>query len=294
MKPAARREVVRYATETHDLSQRRACGLIGMGRSSYAYRPRRSRDERLRARLRELAAARPRYGYRRLHLLLRREGRVANHKRVYRLYIEDGLAVRRRRRKRVAGSARRPLAVPTRVNQRWSIDFMADTLADGRSFRTFNVVDDLSRECPTIEVDTSIPGARVVRVLDRIAAERGYPEAIVMDNGPELVGKALDAWAYRHGVQLHFIRPGKPNENAYIESFNGKFRDECLNEHWFTGISDARFTIEAWRRDYNQVRPHSSLGGLTPAEFAQQVAALRSATPSSGSQPTSGSMDRLS
>jgi putative transposase len=219
---------------------------------------------------------------------------MANHKRIYRLYREEGLTVRRRRRKRVAASARCPLPVPTKVNERWSIDFMADTLADGRSFRTFNVVDDLSRECPAIEVDTSIPGARVVRVLDGIAAERGYPEAIVLDNGPELAGKALDAWAYRHGVQLHFIRPGKPNENAYIEGFNGKFRDECLNEHWFTGLSDARFTIETWRRDYNQVRPHSSLDGRTPEEFARQAAGLRSATPPSGPQPTSSSMVRLS
>lgn len=294
MKPAARREVVRYATEIHDLSQRRACGLIGMGRSSYVYQPRRPRDETLRVRLGELAAARPRYGYRRLHLLLRREGNVVNHKRIYRLYREDGLTVRRRRRKRIAASARRPLPVPTRVNERWSIDFMADTLADGRSFRTFNVVDDLSRECPAIEVDTSIPGARVVRVLDGIAAERGYPETIVLDNGPELAGKVLDAWAYRHDVQLHFIRPGKPNENAYVESFNGKFRDECLNEHWFTGLSDARFTIETWRRDYNQVRPHSSLGGRTPEEFARQAAGLRSATPPSGPQPRSSTMARLS
>ena len=214
MKPAARREVVRYATEAHDLSQRRACGLIGIGRSSYAYRPQRPRDETLRARLGELAAERPRYGYRRLHLLLRREGNAVNHKRTYRIYREDGLAVRRRRRKRIAASARRPLPVPTRVNERWSIDFMADTLADGRSFRTFNVVDDLSRECPAIEVDTSIPGARVVRVLDRIAATRGYPEVIVLDNGPELAGKALETWAYRHAVRLQFIRPGQPNTTA--------------------------------------------------------------------------------
>ena len=176
------------------------------------------------------------------------------------------------------------MTTPSRVNERWSMDFTSDTLADGRPFRTFNVVDDFSRECLALEVDTSLPGLRVVRVLERLVAERSCPKAIVIDNGPEFTGKALDAWAYRRGVQLQFIRPGKPVENAFIESFNGKFRDECLNEHWFTGINDARFTIETWRRDYNLVRPHSSLGGLTPADFALRSGGLRSATPPSDPQ----------
>lgn len=274
--PAARREVVRFAMATHGFSQRRACGLARMNRSSFTYSSQRRSDAATRARLRELAGQRPRYGYRRLHVLMTREGHVLNHKRLYRIYREEGLAVRRRRRKRIAASARRPMAVPTRTTQRWSMDFTSDTLADSRPFRTFNVVDDFSRECLAIEVDTSLPGVRVVRVLERIAGERGLPESVVIDNGPEFTGKVLDAWAYRRGVQLSFIRPGKPVENAFIESFNGKFRDECLNEHWFTGLNDARFTIEAWRRDYNQVRPHSSLGGLTPVEFARQAAGLRS------------------
>ena len=277
MKPAARREVVRHVMATYAFSQRRACGLIRLNRSSFAYTSRKRPDDQTLDRLRELAGQRPRYGYRRLHILIIREGHVLNHKRLYRLYREDGLAVRRRRRKRIAASARQPMAVPTGVNERWSMDFMADALADGRSFRTFNVVDDFSRECLAIEVDTSLPGLRIVRVLERIVQERrALPSVIVIDNGPEFTGKVLDAWAYRRGVQLSFIRPGKPVENAFIESFNGRFRDECLNEHWFTGLNDARFTIEAWRRDYNHIRPHSSLGGLTPVEFARQAAGLRS------------------
>ena len=277
VKPAARREVVRYTMATYELSQRRACGLIRMNRSSFAYTSRKRPDTTTRERLCELAGQRPRYGYRRLHILMTREGHVLNHKRLYRLYREEGLAVRRRRRKRIAAAARQPMSLPTRVNERWSMDYTADALADSRPFRTFNVVDDFSRECLAIEVDTSLPGVRIVRVLERIAQERrGLPSAIVIDNGPEFTGKVLDAWAYRRGVRLQFIRPGKPVENAFIESFNGKFRDECLNEHWFTGLNDARFTIEAWRRDYNQVRPHSSHGGLTPAEFARQASDLRS------------------
>jgi putative transposase len=284
VKPAGRREIVQYVMGTYDLSQRRACGLIRMSRSSFEYRSCRPADGEFRDKLRDLAGKRPRYGYRRLHELMRRDGVEVNHKRLYRIYREEQLAVRRRRRKRIAASARPQMPVPSRVNERWSMDFMADTLATGRSFRTLNIVDDFSRECLVIEVDTSLPGLRVARVLDRIAARRGLPQGIVVDNGPEFCSRALDAWAYQRGVKLHFIRPGKPVENAFIESFNGKFRDECLNEHWFTGLMDARFTIENWRRDYNQVRPHSSLGGKTPEEFARTAAGLRSATPPSDPQ----------
>jgi putative transposase len=179
---------------------------------------------------------------------------------------------------------RQPMVAPTQPNERWSIDFMRDTLGDAKAFRTFNVVDDLTRECPAIEVAKSIPGARVVRVLERIAANRGYPKRVVADNGPELTGQALDEWAYRNGVELHFITPGRPVENAYIESFNGKFRDECLNEHWFSTLDDARRTIEEWRRDYNEERPHSSLGDLTPAEYAAQFANLQVPSAPSGPQ----------
>ena len=277
--PAARRQVVEWVCEAHGLSQRRACGLIRMNRSSLRYGPRLRFDEPLRQRIRELAAVRRRWGYRRIHDLLRREGVKVNLKRVHRLYRLDGLAVRSRRRKRIAVAERCPMPTPVAANERWSMDFMLDTLADGRCFRTLNVVDDFTRECLAIEVDTSLPGERVVRVLERVGGQRGLPKAIVMDNGPEFAGKTLDAWAYKAGVRLDFIRPGKPVENAFVESFNGRLRDECLNEHWFTSLADARFTIECWRQDYNHVRPHGSLGRIPPAEFAARAAGLRSATP---------------
>jgi len=292
VRPAARRQVVEFLEDAHGLSERRACGLMQMHRSTMRYGPPKARDETLRDRIREIAATRRRFGYRRIHDLLRREGRVVNHKRVHRLYREDGLTVRGRRRKRVAQTERRPMPIPAAVNQRWSMDFMHDTLADGRPFRTLNVVDDFTRECLAIEVDTSLPGLRVTRVLDRLAAVRGLPNAIVLDNGPEFAGKVLDAWAYQQGVRLEFIRPGKPVENAFVESFNGRFRDECLNEHWFTGLPDARFTIECWRRDYNEVRPHGSLGRMPPAEFAARAAGLRSATPPSDPQPGPTEIDQ--
>ena len=228
--------------------------------------------------MRELAAERPRFGYRRLHILLRREGWPVNHKRIERMYREEGLAVRRKKRKRVAQGQRRPHPTPSRVDERWSMDFMADSLATGRAIRMLNVVDDYSRECLAIEVDTALSGARVSRVLDRLVTRRGRPLRIVVDNGPEFTSRALDQWAYEAGVSLSFIRPGKPIENCFAESFNGKLRDECLNESWFTSLTDARGKVEAWRIDYYCVRPHSSLGRLTPEEFAR--GALRSQTTS--------------
>ena len=193
-----------------------------------------------------------------------------NRKLTQRVYREEGLHVRRRKRKRVA-VVRTPLPAPTRPNTRWSMDFVSDALGDGRKFRSLTLVDDYTRESPAIEVDFSLPGERVTRVLDRVAAERGYPNVIVCDNGPEFRGEALDQWAHRHGVQLAFIEPGKPVQNAYIESFNGKFRDECLNENWFVSLADAQQTIEAWRIDYETARPHSGLAGRTPAEFAREL-----------------------
>ena len=226
----------------------------------------------MRARLVELAAERPRFGYRRLHVLLRREGFAVNHKKVQRIYCQESLRIRRKKRNRVAQVPREPKPVPTGVGERWSMDFMQDTLVTGRCFRTFNVVDDFSREALAIEVAQSIPGPYVVRVLERLVIERGHPELIVMDNGPEFTSRALDAWAYEHGVRLHFIRPGKPIENCFVESFNGKFRDECLSEHWFADVSHARRIIEAWRIDYNEVRPHSALGDLSPRDFAERAA----------------------
>jgi putative transposase len=233
----------------------------------------------VRARLQAHAAARSRFGYRRLHVLLEREGIRVNHKRVHRLYRAAGLQVRRRRRKRLTRGDRVPLPLPSSRGERWSMDFTADTLADGRNFRTLNIVDDFTRECLAIEVDRSLPGLRVARVLERLAVTVGLPRAIVVDNGPEFAGRTLDAWAYAHDVTLRFIRPGKPVENAYVESFNGKFRDECLNEHWFVSLADAQLAIEAWRVDYNTVRPHSSLNGATPDQFARVTEGARRRVP---------------
>jgi putative transposase len=232
----------------------------------------------LRQRLRELAGERRRFGYRRWGGLLRREGWPVNHKRVYRIYGEEGLTVRRRTRKRLKAEARAPLALPTRANQVWTMDFTHDHLASGRRFRTLNLMDGFTREAPRIEVDTSLPGLRVVRVLEEVARQRGYPQAIQVDNGPEFISRVVDQWAFEHGVELHFIAPGKPTQNAFIESFNGKFRDEGLNENWFLTLPEAREKIAAWRRDYNQARPHSALGYQTPQEFAAQTAA-RGASP---------------
>lgn len=268
--PAARREMVGYVMQTYHFSQRRACRLAGIHGSSARYQSRRVERHDLRQRLRELAVQRPRFGYRRLHILLRREYGPLNHKRVYRLYKEERLALRRRKGKRVTVTNRVPMKPAERVGQQWSMDFMRDTLANGRSFRTLNLVDVFSRQCLAIEVDTSLPSARVVRVLDQVAGQHGYPEEIAVDNGPEFAGQVLDAWAYQRGVHLRFITPGKPIENAYVESFNGKFRDECLNQHWFLSLDDARDMIEAWREDYNTSRPHSALGNQAPLAFVQQ------------------------
>jgi putative transposase len=270
VRPAARRAAVGLLQQRFGVSERRACRVVGICRSSMRYRPAARPDEPvLRQRLRELAAERKRFGYRRLHVLLGREGVTVNHKRVERLYRAEGLAVRRRRRKRLAAAVRTPLLLPTRPNEQWSLDFVTDALSWGRRIRLLAVVDTVTREALAIEVDTSLPGERVVRVLERIATERGVPHAIVLDNGPELTGRALDQWAYGRGVQLRFIAPGKPIQNAFAESFIGRLRDECLNEHWFTSLADARRTVEAWRRDDNAVRPHSGLDYRTPIEVRQ-------------------------
>ena len=207
--------------------------------------------------------------------MLRREGWQVNRKLTYRLYREAGLAVRRRKRKRIGPYERRPLPKPSVANLSWSMDFVSDGLADGRRLRCLTIVDDCTRECVAIEVDTSITGVRVRAVLQRLAETRGLPASITVDHGPEFEGQVLDAWAYSSSVRLSFIRPGKPNENAYIESINGKFRDECLNEHWFVTMAHARRIIESWRAEYNTERPHSSLGDLTPEEYADRGIAQR-------------------
>ena len=235
--------------------------------SSYRYRSRRPDDGRLRERLRVLAAIRRRFGYRRLAWLLEREGSKVNLKKVYRLYREEGLAVRRRRGRRRAVGARAPIVVPQELNQRWSLDFVSDQLANGRRFRLLNVIDDFNSECLASVPDFSLSGLRVIRELETIVAVRGKPAMIVSDNGTELTSNAVLRWAADQGIEWHYIAPGKPTQNAFVESFNGRLRDECLNEHVFTTLSDARRIVEAWRIDYNTVRPHGRLGRLPPALF---------------------------
>jgi putative transposase len=255
--------------DTTAISQRRGCTLVGLSRSVLSYRPeKRYGDDRLRGRLVELAAERKRFGYRRLQVLLRREGHEVNHKKVYRLYREADLAVRRRKRRRGLAVARQPLELPRYANQVWSLDFVMDSLANGRRLKLLTVVDDFTKESVLIEAAHSLTGDDVAELLDRLAQFRGYPQAVRTDQGPEFTCKAFDQWAYAHGVTPMLIQAGKPTQNAYIESFNGKLRDECLNEHWFRSLRHAQKIIAAWRRDYNEQRPHSSLGYKTPAQFA--------------------------
>lgn len=255
--------------ESTTISERRACLLVGLSRTVLHYESKEQpENEQLQARLVELAGERRRFGYRRLHALVRREGVQVNHKRIYRLYSDAGLSVRRRKKRHGVAVERQALELPSSPNQVWSMDFVSDALASGRRIKVLTIVDDFSKEAIDLAVDFGISGHYVTRVLDQAARFRGYPKAIRTDQGPEFTGKALDQWAYQHGVQLKLIQAGKPTQNAFIESFNGRFRDECLNDHWFTSLPQARILIAAWRRDYNQHRPHSSLDYLTPAEFA--------------------------
>ena len=255
--------------ESTTISERRACLLVGLSRTVLHYESKvQPENEQLQARLVELAGERRRFGYRRLHALVRREGVQVNHKRIYRLYSSAGLSVRRRKKRHGVAVERQALELPSAPNQVWSMDFVSDALASGRRIKILTIVDDFSKEAIDLAVDFGISGHYVTRVLDQAARFRGYPKAIRTDQGPEFTGKALDQWAYQHGVQLKLIQAGKPTQNAFIESFNGRFRDECLNDHWFTSLYQARILIAAWRRDYNQHRPHSSLDYLTPAEFA--------------------------
>lgn len=257
-----------WAIRDKSYSQRRACALVGLHPRTYRYASTRSDDAPIRHRLLELAQQRRRFGYRRLHLLLRREGVVLNHKKLYRLYREERLMVRKRGGRKRAIGTRAPMALPQGPNQRWSLDFVSDALARGRKFRLLAVVDDFTRECLALVVDNSLSGIRVARELDRIVERRGRPCLVVSDNGTELTSRAILGWQQDHGIEWHYIAPGKPTQNSFIESFNGRLRDECLNEHLFANLAEARRIIEAWRVDYNTARPHSSLGGLTPTEFA--------------------------
>ena len=262
------------AQQEHGLSRRRACRLVGIARSLVERAPKRTRDhERRRARLRALAGERRRFGYRRLHELLRREGFMANHKLVERVYREEKLALRRRGRPKRGGGTMAGPGCPIAANQRWSLDFTEDYLASGRKCRTANLKDDGTRECPAIAVDFSLPGVRVVMMLETVARERGYPDLLVVDNGPELRGRDLDRWAYEHGVKLFFIDPGKPLQNGSIESFNGRFREECLDPSWFTSLAEARAFIKPQRAP--ALEPNA---GSPPAPVAALAAPVLSSS----------------
>ncbi|MBS0431153.1 MAG: IS3 family transposase [Proteobacteria bacterium] len=251
------------------ISERRACRLAGLSRDAFRHPPTISpADQALSGRLVELAQARRRFGYRRLHDMLDLEFPNVNHKRVYRLYREANLAVRKRRRAKFPSTLRQPLQAAGAPNEVWSMDFVSDALANGRRIRCLTVADDFTHECVDIAVDHGISGKYVTRVLDQAACFRGYPKAVRTDNGPEFTSRAFIAWTQQHGIGHLLIQPGKPMQNGYVESFNGKFRDECLNEHWFTSLPQARDIIANWRRDYNEVRPHSSCGRIPPAKFA--------------------------
>lgn len=257
-----------WAMKEKGYSQRRACGLIDIDPRVFRYRSTRGDDVAIRTRLKELASQRRRFGYRRLHILLKREGVEINWKKLYRLYREERLTVRKRGGRKRALGTRAPVTIPQGANQRWSLDFVSDALVDGRRFRILCVLDDFSRECLATVVDNSLSGERVGRELDRIALSTGYPCMVVSDNGTELTSNAILKWQQDHAVEWHYIAPGKPMQNGFVESFNGRLRDECLNEHLFTSYRHAREIIEDWRNDYNLNRPHTSLNGLTPYEFA--------------------------
>jgi putative transposase len=267
--PAARREAVAHLRTTFGMSERRACSVIAVDRKTVRYRSKRPDEAALRARMRELAAERRRFGYRRLHVLLRQEGWVHNRKKTQRLYREEGLMVRRRRgRKRVTGSRVPLLHLPALPNTRWSLDFVHDQMACGRRFRILNIVDDVTKECLAAIADTSISGQRVARELSALVARRGTPAMVVSDNGTELTSNAVLAWMAENQVAWHFIAPGKPMQNGICESFNGRMRDELLNETLFVSLAHARAVIARWVADYNHRRPHSALGYQTPAAYA--------------------------
>jgi putative transposase len=257
--------------EEFQVSQRRACGLLSCARSSVRYTPKET-DSVLREQLGELAKEKPRFGYRRLHVLLKQQGQQVNHKRVWRVYQAAGLSVKRTRRKRLVRQLKSALQLGS-PNQEWSLDFASDVMNAGRSFRILSVIDSFTRECLALEVDTSMGGQRVTRVLERIVAERGAPLAIRTDNGPELTSRHFLAWNLEHKIESIHIQPGKPMQNGIVESFHGRLRDECLNVSWFWNLFDARQKIAAWRTEYNERRPHSSLGYRTPNAFAEQFAA---------------------
>src|ERR1700689_5347436 len=267
--PAAKRMAVAHACEGFGVSQRRACQVLGTDRTSIRYRSWKPDDGVVRGRLRELAAMRRRFGYRRLHLLLQREGVRMNPKKLRRLYAAERLQVRRRGGRKRALGTRAPMSLPQGPNQRWSLDFVSDTLTDSRRFRILAVVDDFTRECLCLVADTSLSGMRVARELDTIIAERGRPAMCVSDNGTEFTSRAILRWSQETAIEWPYIAPGKPQQNAFVESFNGRLRDELLNETSFSSLDHARELLAAWQDDYNTVRPHSAIGNIPPADFAK-------------------------
>ena len=273
---------MRYLVES-GLSERRALSMLRMSASAYRYQPRPDRNTELRERILALAQRYKRYGVGMIYLKLRQAGVLVNYKRVERLYRLEKLHVRRRKRKKIPVGDRQPLLRPSRANEVWSMDFLFDRTADGRALKALVIVDDATHEAVAIDVERAISGHGVVRVLDRLALSRGLPQVIRTDNGKEFCGKAMIEWAHARGVALRLIEPGKPNQNAYVESFNGRLRDECLNEHWFTSLLHARTVIETWRREYNEERPKNALGGLTPEAYAQTLAGSATLTPDSKS-----------
>jgi len=278
-----KRQQVQHLVNTQMLSERRACGLVGISRSVAQYQSQRPCDATLRTRMSKLAERYPRYGYLMLHAFLKQEGLVINPKQTCRIYTEERLQVRT---KKLPNIPRQPIALPSRPSERWSLDFVSDQMATGRRFRVLNIVDDFTRQCVGQWVDTSISGHRLADVLDDIGRRIGLPHSIVLDNGPEMTSKAMFLWSQRTGVKLNFIQPGKPVQNAFCESFNGTFRDNCLNQHWFTNLAEARHIIEEWRQHYNEERPHSSLGYLPPATFARrQASCIQSPSAPSNTMP---------
>lgn len=273
-----KRRAVQDVMDRHGLSERRACQLANLHRSVFQYEKEDGGDEALRRRLRELANERRRFGYRRLHILLQREGVEVNHKKLFRLYREERLTVHKRGGRKRALGTRRPILLPDRANQRWSLDFVSDALSDGQRFRVLCIVDDCTREALATVVDRSMSGRRMTRELDALIRRRGQPDLIVSDNGTEMTSHAVLRWCQDTGAGWHYIAPGKPMQNAFVESFNGRLRDECLNENLFGNLAEARRIIETWRIDYNINRPHTSLNGQTPTEFAQRLRSTRPAS----------------
>ncbi len=266
-----RRELSHQLVEWFEISRSRACGLMLLRRSSFYYRSRKNEHIALKMRLKELALVRVRFGYPRLTVLLKREGWAVGKKLVYRLYRELGLQMRSKKRRRLASAQRRSVGQASRPNEKWAMDFMSDRLESGKGFRVLTMIEQFTRECLKLDSAFHMSGQRVVENLERVAELRGYPQSITVDNGTEFCSKAVDAWAYRKGVALEFIRPGRPVENGFIESFNGRLRDECLNTHLFASLEDARDKLELWREDYNDYRPHGALANLPPAAFAAQT-----------------------